>query len=104
MLRVKRPALFLLVLLSAASLDAAPRRRAAAPAQFPACAAVAGTPAVTFSRDGGATVAPRAMPLRGIGYTYGVAVLDGGETLLSAHNDVVSISRDAGCSWETVGI
>lgn len=98
-----RLTLALLLLLSAGALDAAPRRRAVTPAQFPPCHSVAGTPAVTFSRDGGATVAPREMRLSGIGYTYGVVVLDRGETLLSAHNDLVSVSRNAGCSWEMVG-
>lgn len=93
----------ILILLIAGPLAAAPRRRAVTPARFPQCLAVAGTPAVTFSRDGGVTVAPRVMPLHGIGYTYGLAVLDGGQTLLSAHNDLVSLSRDAGCTWDAVG-
>ncbi|MEK6374146.1 MAG: hypothetical protein AABO58_15770 [Acidobacteriota bacterium] len=98
-----RLTLALLLLLSAGALHAAPRRRAVTPAQFPPCHSVAGTPAVTFSRDGGATVAPRQTRLSGIGYTYGIAVLDRGETLLSAHDEVVSVSRDAGCNWEIVG-
>ena len=72
------------------------------PPQFPPCRVVTGTPAVTFSRDGGATTIPRAMALDGIGYTYGVAALDT-QTILSAYNDAVSISHDAGCSWRFVG-
>ena len=92
----------LTVFLVAATVNAAPRRRVVAPPQFPDCHVISGTPAVTFSRDGGATVAPRTMPLHGIGYTYGVAAIDK-HTILSVHNDAVSISRDAGCSWQFVG-
>jgi hypothetical protein len=94
--------MILAVFLVAATVHAAPRRRVAAPPQFPDCRAINGTPAVTFSRDGGATMAPRTMPLHGIGYTYGVAALDK-STILSVHNEAVSISRDAGCSWQFVG-
>jgi len=97
-----RRSLLALLLLFAAFANAAPRRRAVGSEAFPPCA-IANGPAVTFSRDGGVTVARRAQALRGIGYTYGVAVLDGGRTILAAHNDVVSLSRDGGCSWEFVG-
>jgi hypothetical protein len=61
----------------ACAAEAAPRHRATMPPQFPPCRTIEGTPAVTFTRDGGATVAPRARALHGIGYTYGVAALDG---------------------------
>jgi photosystem II stability/assembly factor-like uncharacterized protein len=94
--------LALVLLLTAGTAQAAPRRRAVGSEVFPPCAVAEG-PSVTFSRDGGATVARRAQPLRGIGYTYGVAALDGGRTILAAHNEKVSVSRDAGCSWEFVG-
>ena len=93
----------LAVFLVAATVHAAPRRRVVAPPpQFPDCRAIDGTPAVTFSRDGGATVVPRTMPLHGVGYTYGLAAIDK-QTILSVHNDAVSISRDAGCSWQLAG-
>lgn len=101
--RMRRNALvFLSLILASAVAQAAPRRRAVGPEQLPPCAVAAG-PSVTFSRDGGATVAQRAQPLRGIGYTYGLAVLDGGKTILAAHNEKVSVSRDAGCTWELAG-
>jgi hypothetical protein len=63
---------------------------------------VEGTPAVTFSRDGGHTLATIDQKLSGIGYTYGVAALDA-RTLLSVHKQTVSISTDAGCSWYPAG-
>ena len=94
---------FSLLVFVAATLQAAPRRRAVIPEQFPPCIITDG-PAVTFSRDGGATVAARAKRLSGIGYTYGLAVLgSGGQTILSVHNSSVSLSRDAGCTWTPLG-
>ena len=57
----------------------AARRRAAVSATvplFPDCASVEGTPGVTFSRDGGATLAPVTQKLDGIGYSYGLAARD----------------------------
>jgi photosystem II stability/assembly factor-like uncharacterized protein len=89
-------------LLLIASVAQAARHRASAPPQFPQCRMVQGMSAVTFTRDGGATVAPRAQALHGIGYTYGVAALDR-QTILAAHNDAVFISHDAGCSWQPAG-
>jgi hypothetical protein len=98
-----RPVTLTVALFSLAStLHAAPRRRAALPVEFPPCRVIAGTPAVTFSRDGGASVVERALPLHGIGYTYGVAALDE-RTILSVHNDAVSVSHDSGCTWQAVG-
>jgi hypothetical protein len=69
---------------------------------FPPCAVVLGTPAVTFSRDGGATLAAVDQKLSGIGYTKGVAALSA-TTLLSIHKQTLSISTDAGCTWSAVG-
>jgi hypothetical protein len=80
----------------------AARRRAVAPVIFPDCGSVTGSPAVTFSRDGGRTLVPTVEKLDGIAYTYGLAALDA-STLLAAHNTTVSISTDAGCSWRAVG-
>lgn len=82
-------------------LAAAPHRRSAMPALFPACNSVAGSPAVTFSRDGGETFAPVDQKLEGVGYTYGLAALDA-TTLLSWHKATLAISRDAGCSWTPI--
>jgi hypothetical protein len=83
-------------------LAAATRRRATTPPLFPACDSVAGSPAVTFSRDGGQTFAPVQQKLEGVGYTYGVAALDA-TTLLSWHKSTLSTSRDSGCSWTAIG-
>jgi len=66
------------------------------------CSIVLGTPAVTFSRDGGRTIAAIDETLEGVGYTYGVAALNA-TTILSIHKQKVSISRDAGCHWSAVG-
>jgi photosystem II stability/assembly factor-like uncharacterized protein len=72
------------------------------PPLFPSCSSVTGSPAVTFSRDGGKTTVPVEQKLSGVAYTYGVAVLSA-QTLLSAHNTTISLSTDAGCSWHTLG-
>lgn len=61
-----------------------------------------GTPAVTFTRDFGQTLAPIAEKLEGIGYTYGLAALDTPGTLLSLHKLTLSISTDDGCRWSPV--
>jgi hypothetical protein len=89
------------ILLFTFPLSAA-RHRAALPVVFPVCAEVQGTPAVTFSRDGGVTVAAVAQRLEGIGYTNGLAALDS-RTLIAIHKQVLSISTDAGCTWSAIG-
>src|SRR5579862_6740418 len=89
-------------LLLAAPLGAAPRRRAVVPPPFPPCSIVTGTPAVTFTRDQGRSLAPIAERLTGIGYTYGLAALDTPGTLLSLHKATLSMSTDDGCSWRAV--
>lgn len=63
---------------------------------------ITGTSAVTFTRDEGRTLAPPAVPLRGIGYTYGVATLDTPDTVMAWHKDDLLMSTDAGCSWRVV--
>ncbi len=65
----------------------------------PACATIEGTPAVTYTKDEGATLAGLARPLSGVGYTFGLAPLDTPDTLLAVYNGTVLRSTDAGCSW-----
>lgn len=72
------------------------------PPLFPACSKVTGSPAVTFSRDGGKTTVPVEQKLSGVAYTFGVAALSA-DTLVSAHNVTISISHDGGCSWRSLG-
>ena len=98
---MKRFSLVLFLVVSTAAA-AAPRRRAGAPYLFPPCSMIAGTPAVTFTLNSGATLAPTAERLSGIGYTYGLAALDA-STLLSWHKDTLSLSTDSGCSWRPLG-
>lgn len=62
---------------------------------------VTGTPAVTFTRDEGRTLAPVAQTLTGFAYTYGLAPLDA-STLLAWHRNDLLISNDNGCSWGVV--
>ena len=93
-----------LTLSLALPLAAQSRRRATiAPVAFPGCSVVNGTPGVTFTRDEGRTLAPVAQPLTGIGYTYGLAVLDTPRTMLSWHKSTLSISHDNGCTWQPLG-
>jgi len=63
---------------------------------------ITGTAAVTFTLDGGRTLAPSAEPLTPIAYTYGLAALEEPETLMAWHRDDLLISNDAGCSWRVV--
>lgn len=83
------------------ALPAAAKRRAVrTPAQYPRCAMITGSPAVTFTHDEGRTLAPAAEPLRPIAYTWGVAaMLDEKDTLVAWHKDDLLLSADAGCSW-----
>lgn len=83
-------------------VSAGSRRRAVAfPLAFPPCSMVTGTAAVTFTHDHGATLAPTAQQLSGIGYTYGLAVLDSG-SLMAWHKSDLILSDDHGCSWRVV--
>lgn len=64
---------------------------------------VTGTPAVTFTRDEGKTLAPVAETLHRPSYTYGLAVMiDDPDTLMAWHGNDLLISEDAGCSWRVV--
>jgi hypothetical protein len=80
------------------------RRRTTSPKPFPPCTTVTGTAAVTFTRDGGRTLAPTSERLEGIGYTYGLAALDkgNGKSFLAWHKTALLLSEDAGCSWSEV--
>lgn len=69
----------------------------------PACDSVGGTPAVTFTRDEGRTLAPTEGELHGVAYTYGLAALDTPDTLVAEHGGAVLRSTDAGCTWSEIG-
>lgn len=70
----------------------------------PACAAVEGTSAVTFSLDAGVTTAAsNAEPLTGISYTFGVVALDRPGHVLADNAGELLLSRDAGCTFESLG-
>jgi hypothetical protein len=97
-----RTLILLLALSLVSPLSAASKRRAVSPPLFPACRSVAGSPAVTFSRDGGQTAVPVDEKLSGIAYTFGLAFV-GPATLLSAHNETLALSSDSGCTWRTLG-
>src|SRR5512138_650025 len=100
---MKRPLLLLVVVLVASVSDAASIRRAAiVPPAFPPCAMITGTPAVTFTRDNGATLTPTSDQLSGIGYTYGLAALDTPATLMAWYRNDLLVSEDHGCSWRVV--
>jgi hypothetical protein len=70
---------------------------------LPACSAVTGTAAVTFTRDDGKTLAPTSGELHGVGYTYGLVALDTPGVLLAEHGRTVLRSTDAGCTWAAIG-
>ena len=78
----------------------ASRRRASrSPILYPQCSMVAGTGAVTFTRDEGGSLAPTAEEMSPIAYTWGLVALDEPETLLAWHKSDLLISSDGGCSW-----
>jgi hypothetical protein len=103
--RSRNPFLLLVVLGSlccalAASGQSGRRRAVRTPPPIPPlCGSVVGTPAVTFSRDGGRTVVPTAERLHGVGYTMGLVALDVPDRLLAVHKRTLLSSIDAGCSW-----
>jgi photosystem II stability/assembly factor-like uncharacterized protein len=101
---MKRIVIAVLTLLLTAPLLAASRRRASLPKPlFPQCSVINGTPAVTFTRDEGASLTPVAQRLSGIGYTYGLTALDTPGAMLSWHKSTLSLSQDYGCSWTPAG-
>jgi len=71
--------------------------------QEPACSAVKGTWAVTFTHDDGATIAALDGALSGVAYTYGLAALDTPNVLLAEHTGRFLRSTDSGCTWTDVG-
>jgi hypothetical protein len=70
---------------------------------LPACDAISGTSAVTFTSDEGITLAPTPGLLDGIGYTFGLAALDTPNVLLAEHKGILLRSDDAGCTWKEMG-
>jgi hypothetical protein len=68
----------------------------------PQCATVAGTSAVTFTSDEGATLADTPGMLQGVGYTWALAALDTPNHLLAEHKGTLLSSTDAGCVWTEV--
>lgn len=71
--------------------------------KVPGCDAVAGTGAVTWSKDAGATLVATAEPLTTTAYTTGlVAFPDIPGRLLAVSHDAVLRSDDAGCTWAEV--
>ncbi len=101
---MRRALLLLLLAIAIAPGASAQRRRSVVvQAPFPRCSVVTGTPAVTFTRNDGRTLAPIAERLEGIGYTYGLVTLDDQGTMLSWHKLTLSLSTDHGCSWRPVG-
>ena len=86
--------------------DAAPDTSAdAGPSSWgaPTCTSVAGPPAVTFTSDEGATLAPTSQQLTGTHYTMGLAALPRPGTLVAVRDAKVLRSQDAGCSWQPIG-
>lgn len=70
----------------------------------PTCATISGTGAVTFTHDRGATLAPTAVGLSGIGYAAGLVALPNVPDTLEAHFQGQFLrSTDAGCTWKVIG-
>jgi hypothetical protein len=68
----------------------------------PQCGSVTGDGSVTFTRNGGKTVAPTSQVLRPVVYTTGLVALDRPDALLALSNNVLLSSGDAGCTWTQV--
>lgn len=99
----RRIAVAVLLFVSAVPAVAA-RRRAVLPREaYPQCSMITGIPAVTFTRNEGATLTPFAEAGQPISYTYGLAaMIDEPDTLVAWHFNDLLISTDAGCSWRVV--
>ena len=69
----------------------------------PKCERVAGTDAVTFTLDEGATLAGTTRRLGSSGYTFGLAALPAGNTLAAVFNRTYYRSTSAGCRWTEIG-
>ncbi|MFF0425181.1 dispase autolysis-inducing protein [Streptomyces sp. NPDC004520] len=65
----------------------------------PTCNRVVGDGAVTFTTDGGASLAGTTGTLKPISYTHGLVALGTPGTLLATRNNELQRSTDAGCSW-----
>lgn len=97
---MSRITLFVLLLIATVPASAAKRRAVRTLPQYPPCAMITGTAAVTFTHDFGANLAPSSESLAPIAYTYGLtAMIDEPDTLMAWHRDDLLISTDAGCSW-----
>lgn len=87
--------------------DAAPSIDAALepPAAWgpPRCDRVRGPAAVTFSDDGGATMASQGDSLVGQHRTTGVIALATPNALIASHDATALRSEDAGCTWQAIG-
>jgi photosystem II stability/assembly factor-like uncharacterized protein len=91
-----------LILLALGTTAAALAQEVGPPASqwtVPTCSTVAGTAAVTFTLDEGATLTPTSRQLQGTSYTAGLAALDTPNTLLAAVGSNLLRSTDAGCRW-----
>lgn len=93
----------LTILFCAATVLSAVPVRAQGPWAEPACDSVAGTPAITFTRDEGKTLAATEGELHGVAYTYGLVALDTPNTLVAENDGRVLRSTDAGCTWTEIG-
>ncbi|MFC9396349.1 WD40/YVTN/BNR-like repeat-containing protein [Streptomyces sp. NPDC057027] len=65
----------------------------------PTCNRVVGDGAVTFTTDGGATLAGTTGTLKPVSYTHGLIALGAENTLLATRNSELQRSTDAGCTW-----
>lgn len=90
-------------LLAAAVLALPAAARAAAPWGTPACEPIQGTAAVTYTKDAGLTLTRTADDLRGNTIARGLVALDRADTLLAAQDRTLLRSKDAGCTWQTIG-
>ena len=93
-------ALLLGVLAGATSL--APAQEKGKGWSVPKCREIAGTAAVTYTRDDGATLVPTKLMLRGTRYTLGVATSDKPNTLWAVQDRTLLRSTSAGCRWDAV--
>lgn len=70
--------------------------------QAPNCTQITGNEGVTWSTDEGATFTPTYYPLGGLRYTTGLAVMSNPGHMLSATNQKLYRSTDAGCTWTMI--
>ncbi|MFC7585091.1 hypothetical protein ACFQYP_16145 [Nonomuraea antimicrobica] len=58
---------------------------------------------MTFTRNEGRTVTPTSQAPTPVVYTQGIVALDRANQLLAMSNNALLTSKDAGCTWTTVG-